>query len=179
MKGSKNFKGKQILLSGLVALVLVAGYYRWTVDEKGKTIEVINEINPVSEESIESSETFSNISAGETNYFDKSKYERDLARSESIETLRILSEDEENDEKVKETENKISEIALRGEKESVIENLIIAKGFSDCVVFIEDNSLSVVVKADSLDKSAVNKIKDIVLTQTDFKSSQIRISSKN
>ena len=45
MKNSKNVKGKQILLSALVALVLIAGYYRWSIDS-GKAVQVSGDAIP-------------------------------------------------------------------------------------------------------------------------------------
>ncbi len=175
MKNSKSIKGKQILLLGLVALVLVAGYYRWTVDTGGETVPVISDSigDEIDKIDIEEENIDENM-----NYFEKSKYERDLKRSEAISMLQDAAENNEEGEISEDAEKKIEEAAVKSEKESIIENLIISKGFNDCVVFMDEDIINVVVEAESLDIKSVNQIKDIILTQTDYKAPQIRISSK-
>lgn len=61
--------------------------------------------------------------------------------------------------------------------EAQIENLVTAKGYSDCVAFISDNSISVVVGAveGGLTTADTAKITDIVTGETDFTASQIKI----
>ena len=61
--------------------------------------------------------------------------------------------------------------------ESQIESLVIAKGYADCVAFMGDNSVSVVVSAanDGLQTEDVAKIMDIVLTETNYTADQIKI----
>lgn len=174
MKNSKSIKGKQILLLGLVALVLVAGYYRWTVDTGGETVPVISD--SIGDE-IEKIDIEENVNDN-MNYFEKSKYDRDLKRSEAISMLQDTAENDTNGEISEEAEKKITEAAVRSEKESMIENLIISKGFNECVVFMDDDIINVIVEAENLDIKSVNQIKDIILTQTDYKAPQIRISSK-
>ncbi len=180
MKSSKSVKSKQLLLSGLVALVLIAGYYRWTTDGKNAVVPVINEALPEKTDTVKKIET-DKANDGESekmDYFEKSKYDRDLTRSESVAMLQDFSEESMNDEERKKNQEKISLAAVRSEKENVIENLVISKGFEDCVVFMNDDMINVVVKTDKLDAKSANQIKDIILSQTDYKSSQIRLSSK-
>ena len=57
------------------------------------------------------------------------------------------------------------------------ENLVIAKGYADCVAFMGENSVSVVVSAaeDGLQTEDVAKIKDIILSETDYTVDQIKI----
>ena len=61
--------------------------------------------------------------------------------------------------------------------EGQIENLVIAKGYADCVAFMGENSVSVVVSAaeDGLQTEDVAKIKDIILSETDYTVDQIKI----
>lgn len=177
MKASKSIKSKQILLSALVALVLIAGYYRWTKDSTLETLPVTGDVLPKIETDGDGNEN-AGISADDADFFEKSKYDRDLARSEAIAVLNQLSEENTSSESREKNEKQISENVEKSQKETTIENLIISKGFENCVVFMEDSGINVVVKADKLDSKSANQIKDIVLSQTDFKASQIRISNK-
>lgn len=45
----KHVKGRQILLLGLVALVIVAGYYRWTLESNGDTVPAMTDALPAEE----------------------------------------------------------------------------------------------------------------------------------
>ena len=62
-------------------------------------------------------------------------------------------------------------------KESRIENLIIAKGYKDCVVFINDNGVNVIISklADGLQDSDVARITEIVMDEAGVDASKIKI----
>ena len=61
--------------------------------------------------------------------------------------------------------------------EAQIENLVTAKGYADCVAFIGDNSVSVVVSNNGLGltDADVAKITEIVTDETGMEASQIKI----
>ena len=61
--------------------------------------------------------------------------------------------------------------------ETQIENLVTAKGYADCVVFMGSESCSVVVDAgeNGLEAQDVAKIKDIVINETQYTAGQIKI----
>ena len=61
--------------------------------------------------------------------------------------------------------------------ESQIENLVTAKGYADCVVFMGSDSCSVVVASgeEGLTATDVAKIKDIVINETQYTAGQIKI----
>ena len=64
--------------------------------------------------------------------------------------------------------------------ESQIESLVTAKGYADCVAFMGPESISVVVSApEGLDTADVARIKDIVVSETDFTPEQIKIVEAN
>lgn len=220
MKALKNIKGRQILMSGLVALVLIAGYYRWTTDNGDQSRPVASDALPKEVENApskeaegksekaegvkkievnggdkgnkenadgnsgngadnEASATSGSEENGEMSYFERSKYERDLNRSEALAMLQETNEGSSEEEK-KRLQEKITAAAARSESEGIIEKLVISKGFKDCVVFMDDNVIDIVVDADKLEAKSANQIKDIVLSRTDYKPQQIRIStSKN
>ncbi len=171
----KGVRGKQVLVSGLAVLVLVAGYYRWSIDRAGETMPVMNEALP---QTGSETETAKEPEIDENNYFAKARYERDCARSEATELLKVSAQnDSESGDAV--AAAKIAEYAKNIEAEAAIENLVIAKGYADCVAFVDDTGVKVVVKSDQLEKDGVTKIKDIVIEQTGVKATDIKISGKN
>ena len=66
-------------------------------------------------------------------------------------------------------------------KEAQIENLVTAKGYADCVAFMGEDSISVVVDTGTGDLTAedVAKITDIAMTETGYPASGIKIMAAN
>ena len=71
--------------------------------------------------------------------------------------------------------NKIVEISQQIEDESKIETLIKAKGFENCVVYLDDESANVVVQTSGLAVEQAAQIKNIVLSEKDIKAENITI----
>ena len=69
----------------------------------------------------------------------------------------------------------IRKSAENTEKEGNIENLLKAKGFSDVLVYITDDSVSVTVKTEGLTTADTAKIFDIVVAETGISSEKIKI----
>ena len=61
--------------------------------------------------------------------------------------------------------------------ESQIENLVVAKGYQDCVTFIGQDGVSVVVQGSEAGLSQLDtaKIKDIVTQNTNFSADRVKI----
>ncbi len=170
-------RGKQFLVLGLVFLVVVAGYYRWTVDKNSSTLAVMNDKVTI-EENIEKIANEED-SAGTDDYFARARYERDMARSEAAELLKVSAVDTEDGiELAAKNREMLEKSAKNMESETAIENMVIAKGYSDCVAFVDDTGVRVIVKSDSLEASGVAQIKDIVVEKTGFKATEIKISTK-
>lgn len=110
-------------------------------------------------------------------YYVTSKLERNNMYSEMIETYQGLLESSNLS-----TEQKslpAEEIAkINSEKNSVMiaENLIKNLGFDDVVIFVNDNSVSVVVRADSLQEADVAQIQNIVCREIGVSAEMIHIS---
>ena len=62
-------------------------------------------------------------------------------------------------------------------QESQIENLLIAKDFEDCVVYIGNNSVTVAVPApqEGLSQEAVARVTDIICSETQYTADQLSI----
>lgn len=190
----KHFKGRQILLFGLVALVIVAGYYRWTLESSDTTVPAMTDALPAGEgdnavpagaEAQEGTETAQNNNAQEeketgskAEYFAQSKQNRDIARSESMEVFKNVAADNEAGKEAKEqAQARLTAAADNMAKESTIEGLVKSKGFEDCFATIDESGVNVVVKGNPLEKESVAQIKDIVIAQTGVKAGKIRISN--
>ena len=113
-----------------------------------------------------------------TGYFDSARLNRQQARDSALSLLQEAAASEEADQTMKDEANAaIQTMASLTVSEAQIENLITAKGYADCIAFIGDNSVSVVVAATEtgLTDSDVARITEIVTQETGMSASQIRI----
>ena len=60
----------------------------------------------------------------------------------------------------------------------IAENLIVAKGFEDVVIFSNEDSISVVVKSNELKQEQVAQIQNIVSRELNVPAEKIHISNK-
>lgn len=113
-----------------------------------------------------------------SSYFDTARLSRQQSRDNALSLLREASAQENVDQTALDDANRaIQTLADYTMLEGQIENLVIAKGYTDCVAFMGENSISVVVSAaeDGLQTEDVAKIMDIVLSETAYTAGQIKI----
>lgn len=109
-------------------------------------------------------------------YFTEAKLSRQKARDASVDMLeKVLSDASANDAAKKESVEQAAQIAQNIIQESNIESLIKAKGFADCVVFIQKDECSVVVRSDGLLPNEAIAIKDIIGGQAGIAYDKIKI----
>ncbi|SHH08853.1 SpoIIIAH-like family protein [Tepidibacter thalassicus] len=109
-------------------------------------------------------------------YFIDMKLNREQKRGQLIEELDAIIKNPSSSQKSIDEASamKLDLIKFR-EAESTIENLLIAKGFTDPIVYISKDNASVVVNKEKLNKQDVAKIFDIVYTQTKIPYENIKI----
>lgn len=112
-------------------------------------------------------------------YFATARLTRQQARDNAIALLREAAESESaNKEVANEAAAAIQVLAGYAVAEAQIENLVTAKGYPQCVAFMGDGSISVVVSPAGeagLEAADVARITDIVLNETDYTAGQITI----
>ncbi len=174
-----SFKGKQILLLGLVALVITAGYYRWTVEtEKYNSVAVTSDTLPTANTEDGGGNESTNEQT-ENKSLAQLKQERDSARSESIEQWKnAVSDGDASQEEKKESEKRAKLLNEYVEKEKSIETLVKAKGYSDCFAYINEGGVTVRVTGGEIDGSKIAQIKDIIVDETGVDVRDIKISAE-
>ena len=113
-----------------------------------------------------------------SDYFASARLTRQQARDNAISLLQEAANEENASEEVaNEASEGIQVLAGYTMKEAQIENLVTAKGYTDCVAFMGEDSISVVVSSDTGELTAedVAKITDITMTETGYPASSIRI----
>ena len=117
-----------------------------------------------------------------SDYFASARLTRQQARDNAISLLQEAAEQEGADTAVaNEASQGIQVLASYTMKEAQIENLVTAKGYADCVAFMGEDSISVVVSTDTgeLTGEDVAKITDITMTETGYPASGIEIMAAN
>ncbi len=121
-----------------------------------------------------------NTTVTESPYFTQARSNREAARAESIQTLQELVNDVSSSQAViDDATQKILAVVQAGEQESKIESLVKAKGFADCVAYIEGENCNLVVQAEGLTAAQTLQITEIITAQSAVKSENIKISSIN
>ena len=113
-----------------------------------------------------------------SDYFASARLTRQQARDNAISLLKDAAEQEGADTATaNEASESIQVLAAYTLKEAQIENLVTAKGYKDCVAFMGDESISVVVSTGTGELTAedVAKITDIAKAETGLDAGGIKI----
>ena len=117
-----------------------------------------------------------------TDYFASARLTRQQARDNAIGLLQEAAEQENADQSVaNEASQGIQVLASYTMKEAQVENLVTAKGYKECIAFMGDDGISVVVSTDSgeLTEEDVAKITDIAVSETGLPVSDVKIMAAN
>ncbi len=115
-------------------------------------------------------------SANADTYFTQAQLARRQARDTAVELAeKVITDAKASDTAKKEAVVQAAAIANNTIKETNIETLIKAKGFSDCLVFLQNNECNVVVKIKDSSQNNAIVIKDIVAGQAGISYDKIKI----
>ncbi|MCD8004721.1 MAG: SpoIIIAH-like family protein [Oscillospiraceae bacterium] len=129
-------------------------------------------------ESAEDSEDTEDGESTETGYFSSARLNRQQARDSALSLLQDAAADEAADQTMIDAANaSIQAMAASTLLEAQIENLITAKGYQDCICFIGDESITVVVASveGGLTDVDTARISDIVVEETGLSVSDVTI----
>lgn len=167
-----------------------------TENEKKNTDKETEETQPISSISTNSEESTKNELHTEDNqsslstetttanvygadYFVASRLERDKMYSQMLETYESLAENSDiSPEQKNASTQEITNINSKKNAIMITENLIKNLGFEDVVVFVNENSTTVIVKAENLTDADIAKIQNIVCREIGVDVESIHISLK-
>ena len=135
----KTRAAKSIIVASSALLIGLAIYlnYQWFYDPAGSLGYGDNNMD----DGVSDNSSASGDASGEQDYFTSTALDRQEARDEALDVLKMVSESEESSEEAKaEAQQKISKIAVDIQNEANIETLVKAKGFEDCVAIISEGA---------------------------------------
>jgi len=180
---------RQVTVVSLLILIGIAGYLNWSFQHEAidpDVAAVYNEVSKklgeaqmVSTESTEAGEVTPPTQTPQStanDYFAQARLERDIKRSESMDLLAKILEAQETDKEARRrAEDEIHLLADWMEKEVMVENLIKAKGYSDAVVFMGENLISIAVKGEGLNEIDAAVLQDAAISTTGYTADKIKI----
>jgi len=178
---------RNAVVAAVVLFVCLAVYLNWNYQDKGGT----DVGKTLGDTALVAGETKDPLLGGDTaqqsgedgtssasGYFANARLNRQQARDSALSILQEAAAGAEADQAMREQTNAaIQTMADYTVTEAQIENLVIAKGYTDCVAFIGEDTVSVVVEiaGGQLTEVDTARITDIVTQSTEFAASQIKI----
>ncbi|MBR6646706.1 MAG: SpoIIIAH-like family protein [Clostridia bacterium] len=172
---------KQLTAIALMMLVAAAGYLNYTFKRDiadPDAVEVYNEAAKKLGEAqmVSATDTQEKQDEYTNGYFSEARMEKETKREESIDTLLELINSAGADKAAKEVaQTQIGELTDYTEKEVMMENMIRAKGYSDAVVFMGENLVSVAVFSAGLNDVDSAVISDIATSVTGYSVDKVNI----
>ena len=112
-------------------------------------------------------------------YFEESKLSRDTMYSQTLETYKgMLNNTNVSEEQKAIVTQEISKLNQEKNAIMICENLISTKGFKNCVIFINVDSISVIIEAEELKTDEIAQIQNIISREMNSKVENIHIMTK-
>ena len=128
---------------------------------------------------INTTTTNSKVTQKTDEYFSISRLNRETMYSQMLESYQKILESE----TISETQKSIAQTEIQNinntkNKIMICENLIKTKGIEDLVIFVNDKSVSVVVRIDKLEQEQIAQIQNIIAREMQTEITNIHISNK-
>ena len=182
---------RNAVVAAIALFVCAAVYLNWNYEQEaqaGKTLGQSTMVGGETEDPLLSNgsgtadvggtASDTGTASASSDYFATARLNRQQARDSALSLLQDAAAREDADETVKEQVNEtIQTMADYTVTEAQIENMVVAKGYTDCVAFIGENSLSLAVSAPEggLVEADTAKIVDVVNQAAGFTADQIKI----
>ena len=171
----------------VVLFVAAAVYFNWSYNQQFGAADadmVMAEDDAMKKAGIKPEQASEKENEGDepeepvSDYFAQARLTRQQSRDEALNLLEaVSSEDGASQETIDSAMTTIAAMASDSMTETRIENLLLAKGYADCVAYITGDSISVAVPspADGLTAAQVAAITDIITSDTDFAAAQLKV----
>lgn len=159
-----------------------------TLEENNKNSTIDNSTtNTIKNETVNTSSNSTNTenstvetsSNNSNDYFTKSKLERDTMYSQMLETYeKVINSSNASETQKQSATQEITKINNIKNSIMICENLIKTKGFENSVVFVNGESISVIIGASELSKEQVAQVQNIISREMNAKIENIHIANK-
>lgn len=167
---------KQIVLASLILILGVAVYLNWQFAQNDGQFDLTTgTANTTSDKNYGDAALVNKTD----DYFTQARLDKDKTRDASVSTYAKMVKDETLSAKELSAAKKEAEALNKQIKaEENIETMVKAKGFADCLAYLDDGNARLIVKTNGLKKEEVAQIKDIILKEVDVLNENISIVEK-
>ena len=179
---------RNAVVAAVGLFVCAAVYLNWNYEQQtqaGKTLGQSTLVSGQTEDPLltgtaaeQTAQTMPQENGAGGDYFASARLNRQQARDSALSLLRDAADREDADETVKtQVNDTIQTMADYTITEAQIENLVTAKGYTDCVAFIGEDAISLAVAAPDggLTQADTARIVDVVQQTASFTAEQIKI----
>lgn len=174
---------KNLVAAAVLVTVCTGIYLNWLYTDQqtaGDLTDTLNAEKVMSDELLALSEDAAALSEDglttATDYFAAVRLSRQQARDSALELLQEAMAYDDGT-KAAESSAQLEDIVQTALSEATIESLIVAKGYTDCVAYMNADGVSVAVASPEggLQQDDVAVIADIVMNQSDYSLDEIRV----
>jgi stage III sporulation protein AH len=177
---------KHIVLAALVLALGTAVYVNWQMSGSTPTtskelgaasfVNATVSTNATEDEAVETAA----LSKTQKNYFAAERTKRQNTQDEIIDDAKeIFNLEESSDDEKSEAQESVEKLLKTFTIQDSIESIVKAKGFSDCLCYISDEGVTVIVPDTELNDTAALVIDDAVTTHYDVEYDSISIVGAN
>ena len=171
----------------IVLFVAAAVYFNWSYNQQFGAADadmVMAEDDAMKKAGIKPEQASEKENEGDepeepvSDYFAQARLTRQQSRDEALNLLEAASSaDGASQETIDSAMTAIAAMASDSMTETRIENLLLAKGYADCVAYITGDSISVAVPSpvDGLTEAQVAAITDVITSDTEFAAAQLKV----
>lgn len=172
-----KFTKRNIVIATILLFVCAAVYLNWSYNNKwGAADSAMVKAEDAAME--EANEAYEASATNGSSYFAEARLNRQVSRDEALSLLENASSTENaSAETINSAVNAISAMANYSMQETQLENKLIGKEFTDCVVYMSEDSVTVAVPApeEGLSEAAVARITEAVTSETNYTAAQLNI----
>ena len=174
---------RQIVFLSLALVVCVAVFLNWRFLNNVESGDVISDSaetsadqNTDGDKILGQAQLVGNSVTNVTEYFSECRMSKQQSRDEALELLKSVSDSDESSAETRDKANlDMISLAQTTDVESTIESLVKAKGFEECMAYIGDESVNVIVATSGLTTESAAQINEIVIAETGRDASAVKI----
>jgi stage III sporulation protein AH len=178
----RNLK-RNIVIAAVLVFVGAAVYLNWSYNSRWGTadsamVAAEDAAMLAAEDEYLAASAAAEQSVLSSAYFDNARLTRQASRDEALELLEMAcAADTASQDVIDQSMRQINSMASWNLQESQLENELLAKDFTDCVVFVSDDGVTVAVPApmEGLTDTQVAQITEAVLANTDYTAMALNI----
>ena len=164
----KNAK-RNIIVATVLLFVCAAVYLNWSYNNRRDDADDVLKEQP---------QQTASAGSEESDYFARARLTRQTSRDEALSLLETAAAGEgASQETIDSAMDAIAAMAAASMQETQIENLLLARDFADCVVYIASDGVTVAVPApvEGLSSALVAQVTETVCAETGLSAEDIRV----